>query len=99
LCSFSCYLSASLLSLLSLTHINHTRAHTHTHTHTHTQPEQPPGQAPLAEASVRALLRALQPMRGQIPGDVGQLLKKVQAQVARLFPTLTVLVSVSVALF
>jgi hypothetical protein len=38
-------------------------------------------------------------MRGQIPGDVGQLLKKVQAQVARLFPTLTVLVSVSVALF
>lgn len=59
------------------------------------QLEQPPGQAPLAEGSVRALLRALQPMRGQIPGDVGQLLKKVQEQVTRRFPSLAPLVSVS----
>uniref|UniRef100_A0A7S3VNL4 CCR4-NOT transcription complex subunit 1 n=1 Tax=Dunaliella tertiolecta TaxID=3047 RepID=A0A7S3VNL4_DUNTE len=56
-------------------------------------PEQPPGQVPLAESSVRALLRALQPMRGQIPGDVGQLLKKVQEQVVRRFPALAPLVS------
>lgn len=34
-------------------------------------------------------------MRGQIPGDMGQLLKKVQEQVARTFPNLTLLVSVS----
>ena len=50
---------------------------------------------PLAESSVRALLRALQPMRGQIPGDVGQLLKKVQEAVVRRFPGLAPLVSVS----
>lgn len=60
-----------------------------------TQADQPPGQVQLAESSVRALLRALQPMRGQVPGDVGQLLKKVQEQVARLYPALTPLVSVS----
>lgn len=64
------------------------------HTHTTSQAEQPPGQVHLSEPSVRALLRALQPMRGQIPGDVGQLLKKVQEQVAALYVSLMPLLSV-----
>ena len=49
----------------------------------------------LSEPLVRALLRALQPMRGQVPGELGELLRKVQDKVARLHPSLAPLLEVS----
>jgi hypothetical protein len=49
----------------------------------------------LNEPLVCALLRALQPMRGQVPGELGQLLRKVQEKVSRLHPSLAPLVAVS----
>lgn len=58
------------------------------------QPDQPPGKPRLQEDSMRAYLRALAPMRGQMAGDLGQALKKVAGQVAKMYPALAQLVAV-----
>ena len=88
--SVACPPSLSLSLSLSL-------SHTHAHTHHPLQPEAAPGKPRLAEESVRAFLRSLEPMRG-LPGDLGQTLKKIQGLAVKIYPGLMPVVQVRAVL-